>query len=117
LAHNEDEKNTDWLGDAELINDIGRLRQIVKDLTDLQLSPGKIYLDKYLRHQYHGIMAGIAGSPLNRLDDALSQEYNKGRAFENIQHEFIVPNLIAMFKERIDGLKLIQSYEDSENEE
>lgn len=97
--------NLGWMGNEEEINNPDLLIRIVNDLTELQNSGGKKYLDKFLRHQYDLIMAGIAGSPLASLDQALAQEYEKGRAVENLQFEFIVPNLIESFKEQIAILR------------
>lgn len=93
----------EWLGHDEDINNIDRLRQIREDLTKIRDSPGKKYLDKVLRTRYHGLMAGLAGSPLQSLDAALGQEYIKGQAFECLYQEQLCEHLVAYFDEAIQN--------------
>lgn len=97
-------KPTTWEGDEEILNNPDRLRQYLDDLTKLVEAPGKKYLDRLLRLRYDGIMAGLAGSPLQTLDGALAQEYYKGQAFECLNQQQMCENLIALFKERIHEL-------------
>jgi len=100
-----DFKQDDWVGPEDLTQDIGSLRKILKDLTQIQGQDGKIFLDKLLKARYDGIMAGIAMAPLPNLDAALAQEYAKGRAVECLYQMELVNGLIATYKETIDELQ------------
>lgn len=106
-------KTEDWEGQGH--DNLDRLRQLKKELTDLQQSGGKKYLDEILRARYHSIMAGIAGAPLATLDDALAQEYNKGQAYACLFLSELVPALLQDFSEQITNLmheeKEVSDYE------
>lgn len=99
-----DFKRGDWEGDEDILNNPDRLRQYVKELTQLMEMPGKKYLDKLLVNRYHGLMAGLVGTPLQTLDGALAQEYFKGQAYECLYQQQLCEHLIASFKERIQEI-------------
>lgn len=106
----------DWVGPDDDLSNLDRMRQLRDALTQIKDTEGKKYLDKILRHRYHGIMAGLTAAPLQSLDGALAQEYFKGQAYECLYQENLCENLIASFDEAIEELKLAQmeEYEDGE---
>jgi len=102
----------EWEGDPDILNNPDRMRQHVRELTQLLESPGKKYLDKLLLNRYHGLMAGLAGTPLSSLDAALAQEYVKGQAYECLYQHQLCEGLIASFKEHINELTYTEEDED-----
>lgn len=108
----DSQKARDWAGEDEVLNNPDALRRYIDDLTKLRDMPGKIYLDKLLRHRYDGIMAGLAGQRLQSLDESLGQEYDKGRAMECLYQRGLCETLIEYFKEHLEDLLANQGIED-----
>jgi hypothetical protein len=107
--------DTKWVGPDS--DNLDRMEVIVKDLRALRDSPGKKYLDKYWRHRYDILMAGLANSPLQALDHALQQEYVKGQAIQCLSFGEEFQAIIADFEAQIEELRAARAFEESTDEE